>query len=167
MTTSPRTVSLGNGVRVPYAEPTSAAASAKGRGNRRSDTRPEIALRSALHLRGLRFRKDYPIRAPLRRPIRADIAFTRWRLAVFIDGCFWHRCPQHCVAPKTNVDYWIPKLEANASRDLVVTQTLVNEGWRVIRVWEHSSVGEAAQAVESVLDELCGRAAPGPSPPDR
>jgi DNA mismatch endonuclease, patch repair protein len=146
-----RTVGIGGGRRLPYAEPTSAAASAMGRANRRTDTKPETALRSALHRRGLRFRKDHPIRLVGERPIRPDIVFMRQRLAVFVDGCFWHRCPEHCVIPKSNVAYWGPKLEANAERDMHVTQRLQAAGWLVLRIWEHEPVLQAAQRVEGHL----------------
>jgi DNA mismatch endonuclease, patch repair protein len=142
---------MGGGVRLPYAEPTSAAATAMGKANKRSDTKPEIALRSALHRRGHRFRKDYPIRVPGRRPIRPDIVFTRQRLAIFVDGCFWHRCEQHFVMPKSNTAYWDPKFEANVRRDRLVDDVLSRQGWMVLRIWEHTPVDEALSAVEPAL----------------
>src|SRR2546421_1138470 len=76
--------------------------------NRRRDTGPERAVRSLLHARGLRFRVDFPIRAMRERPIRPDIAFPKHQLAVFIDGCFWHACPEHATFPATNREYWLP-----------------------------------------------------------
>lgn len=148
---APRTVSVGNGLRLPYAEPSSPAASAMGRGNRRSDTKPEMDLRSALHRRGLRFRKDLPIRLADARPIRPDVVFTRRRIAVFVDGCFWHRCPEHYVAPKSNIAYWEPKLAANAARDRFVDGLLRQHGWTVIRVWEHEPSEAAAQRIAAVV----------------
>ncbi|WP_255564658.1 very short patch repair endonuclease [Candidatus Mycobacterium methanotrophicum] len=117
---------------------------------RRTDTRPELLLRSALHARGLRFRKDYPVRAE-GRIIRPDIAFTRKGLAVFLDGCFWHGCPEHGRPPKSNNSYWLPKLAKNAQRDREQTRILTDAGWTVIRVWEHVAVEDAVSAVREAL----------------
>ena len=117
---------------------------------RRTDTRPELLLRSALHARGLRFRKDYPIRAE-GRIIRPDVAFTKYRLAVFLDGCFWHGCPEHGRPPRSNKSYWLPKLASNTQRDRDQTRILTEAGWAVIRVWEHVSVGEAVSAIREAL----------------
>jgi DNA mismatch endonuclease, patch repair protein len=120
--------------------------------NRRSDTAPELALRSELHVRGLRFRKDH--RVDLTDcAVRPDVVFTRARVAVFIDGCFWHRCPLHATDPKANSDYWGPKLRANAARDRRVDDALSAAGWTVVRIWEHEDVIDAA-------DRVC-RAFPG------
>lgn len=116
--------------------------------NRRADTRPELELRSALHARGLRFRKDHPLSAPGRRSIRVDVVFTRARMAVFVDGCFWHSCPEHGLIPKANSDYWIPKLRRNRERDQQIDAALEAEGWTVVRVWEHEPVDEAAARIE-------------------
>jgi DNA mismatch endonuclease (patch repair protein) len=121
------------------------------RGNKKRDTKPELALRSALHAAGLRFRVDFPIAVPGRRPIRADIAFTRQRLAVFVDGCFWHRCPDHCSVPVSNRSYWMPKLQRNAERDVETTNALRDATWTVVRVWEHA---DAHRAVETVVTAL-------------
>lgn len=145
---------MGNGIRLPYAEPTSPAATAMGKANRRSDTKPEMALRSELHRRGLRFRKDLPIRVEGHRPIRPDVVFTKKRVAVFVDGCFWHRCEEHCVIPKSNVDYWEPKLEANARRDQMVSSLLQSEGWTVIRVWEHDHPAAVANELVPLLTTM-------------
>ncbi|MCH9732627.1 MAG: very short patch repair endonuclease [Actinomycetia bacterium] len=117
---------------------------------RRTDTRPELLLRSALHARGLRFRKDYAIRAD-GRIIRPDVAFTRYRLAVFLDGCFWHGCPEHGRPPKSNNSYWLPKLAKNAQRDREQAKILTDAGWTVIRVWEHVDVGDAVSIVSRAL----------------
>ena len=119
------------------------------RGNKRTDTKPEIALRAELHRRGLRFRKDYFLSIAGARGVRADIVFTRARVAVFIDGCFWHGCPQHGHAPRRNTGYWGPKLERNRRRDQLVTERLVEADWRVIRLWEHVPPPEAAELVAS------------------
>lgn len=119
--------------------------------NRRRDTSPELALRSLLHGLGLRFRVDYAIRLDGRRPIRADVVFTRQRVAVFVDGCFWHSCPLHGSQPKTNTDYWQPKLQGNRERDALYSRLLEEAGWRVIRIWEHEPPPEAAaRVVEAV-----------------
>jgi DNA mismatch endonuclease (patch repair protein) len=120
------------------------------RGNRRRDTSPERELRSALHRRGWRFRTDCRIRAGSR-TTRPDIAFTRWKLAVFVDGCFWHGCPEHGVAPKSNTTYWSAKLARNVQRDREDTEGLEGAGWTVLRVWEHLDMREALEAVEREL----------------
>jgi DNA mismatch endonuclease (patch repair protein) len=115
------------------------------RGNRSRDTKPEIAVRRDLHRRGLRFRVDYRLQPPLR--TRADIVFTRARVAVFIDGCFWHGCPLHATTPKTNTDYWTPKLERNRARDRETTAALRSHGWTVLRFWEHEESAIVADRV--------------------
>jgi DNA mismatch endonuclease (patch repair protein) len=106
------------------------------RANRREPTQPEAALRSALHRRGLRFRKGYAVEAGGIR-VRPDVTFPRSRVALFVDGCFWHRCEAHRTVPASNVDYWRPKLQRNVDRDRVVDAALASEGWTVIRIWEH------------------------------
>jgi DNA mismatch endonuclease (patch repair protein) len=121
--------------------------------NRRRDTTPEKRLRSILHHRGFRFRVDHPIRVPDRRPIRPDILFTRTRVAVFIDGCFWHGCPQHWKVPKSNSAYWSAKIEQNRQRDVATNRALAKAGWKVIRIWEHEQLPLAVSAVESALHE--------------
>lgn len=121
------------------------------KGNRKRDTRPELALRSALHRRGLRFRRDYPIDVPGRRSIRADVAFTRARVAVFVDGCFWHSCPEHSNTPRANRSYWEPKLARNVRRDAETDAALAAVGWRIIRVWEHEAAEHAAEQVRAAL----------------
>jgi DNA mismatch endonuclease (patch repair protein) len=121
------------------------------RRNPRRDTKPEVAVRSALHARGLRFRKDLPLRLPTR-IVRPDVVFTKAQLALFIDGCFWHRCPLHGNQPRANSDYWGPKLDRNVARDRLVDEALTDEGWRVIRVWEHESAGDVAERVKRALD---------------
>lgn len=119
-------------------------------GNRRTDTGPERRLRSELHHRGLRFRKDLPIELPGGR-VRPDVVFTRSRVAIFIDGCFWHRCPTHGTLPKTNLAFWLPKLEANVRRDRRNDELLQTAGWIVIRIWEHEDASSAATAIAAVL----------------
>lgn len=141
-----RTVALGGGVRVPYPEPTDSAATRVGKGNMRTGTRPEVALRSELHRRGLRFRKDLLV-AVGGRKVRPDVVFTQVRVAVFVDGCFWHGCPEHHVVPRSNRDYWVPKLRRNVERDRATDECLSGAGWLVLRVWEHEDVGSAADLV--------------------
>jgi DNA mismatch endonuclease, patch repair protein len=97
--------------------PSSPAARAIMQRNKRRDSVAEMALRSELHRRGLRFRVDFPIRSDPGRPIRPDIVFTRARLAIFVDGCFWHGCEQHGRTPKSNAGYWEAKIELNQERD--------------------------------------------------
>ncbi|MGI8797169.1 MAG: very short patch repair endonuclease [Acidimicrobiia bacterium] len=126
------------------------------RGNRRRDTKPEVRLRSRLHAGGYRFRVDYRIAAP-QRTVRVDIAFPRHRLAVFVDGCFWHSCPDHGTAPRTNADYWNEKLARNSRRDQAIDAALLADGWEVLRVWEHDPPDDAAAHVTDVLSKLSGR----------
>ncbi len=121
------------------------------RGNRRTDTRPEVALRRELHARGLRFRKDFPVVTETARP-HVDIAFTRSRVAVFVDGCFWHGCPDHGHIPGgKNATYWAAKLTRNAERDARDTEALADAGWTVVRIWEHEPVDTAVSTVLAAL----------------
>ena len=121
----------------PYPTPLSPAVTSSMRGNRRIDTKPEKRLRSTLHRMGYRFRKDYPIAISPKRKCRPDIAFTRIKLAVFIDGCFWHCCPEHGHFPNNNKEYWFNKLTGNKNRDANDSKGLESEGWAVLRIWEH------------------------------
>jgi len=122
--------------------------------NRRRDTRPELLVRRALFANGLRFRVDF---APGRnRRRRADIVFTRTRLAIFIDGCFWHGCPVHATTPKLNADYWRPKLERNVERDRETDEELRSEGWKVARFWEHEDPEAVVEAIRSLIAALEG-----------
>ncbi|MFD6389328.1 very short patch repair endonuclease [Nocardia sp. NPDC060259] len=119
---------------------------------RRTDTKPEVELRSELHRLGYRFRKDFPIAVVGRRPVRPDIVFTARRVAVFVDGCFWHACPEHGRSPTTNEWYWTPKLRRNVTRDREADAALSTAGWTVVRVWEHEPVASALTAVVDKLD---------------
>jgi DNA mismatch endonuclease (patch repair protein) len=118
---------------------------------RQRDTIPERALRSALHRSGFRFRVDHKLPG-LRR--RADIVFPGPRVAVFVDGCFWHGCPEHGTWPKANSEWWRAKIEANRARDADTNEILRAGGWAVVRVWEHEP---AANAAERVADAVCAR----------
>lgn len=122
------------------------------RGYRRTDTKPELQLRSALHRAGYRFRVNYPLRPDTNRPIRPDIVFTKARLAIFVDGCFWHGCPVHGSIPLNNRSAWESKLKANQQRDLKAVQRLTDAGWCAIRLWEHVPVADALATVVTALD---------------
>jgi DNA mismatch endonuclease (patch repair protein) len=144
---------------LPYPHPTTAAVTAVMKGNRRADTRPEVALRSDLHRRGLRFRKDVALR-PAERLRRVDIVFPSVKLAVFVDGCFWHGCPEHGNRPKANTDYWTPKLSRNVARDAEINRELTSAGWSVIRVWEHEDNASAGERIAREHRRLRGRRTP-------
>lgn len=118
--------------------------------NRRTDTKPEVRLRAALHQRGYRFRKDLRLDLPDAR-VRPDIVFTRKRVAVFVDGCFWHLCPLHGRKPKVNDWYWGPKLQRTVERDLAATSALQAADWIVVRVWEHLTVDAAVHEVVQAM----------------
>src|SRR4051812_11339886 len=133
----------------PLALPSSPSVSRRMSRARREDTAPEIALRSELHRRGLRFRVHVPL--PFDRRRRADIAFPAMRVAVFVDGCFWHSCPEHATWPKANAAFWLNKLEGNKRRDVETNEKLRQLGWKPIRIWEHESPIEAADAVEALV----------------
>ena len=116
---------------------------------RNRHTAPELALRRELHRRGLRYRVDLPL-AGLGRA-RPDIVFTRIRVAVFVDGCFWHCCPDHLSFPKTNAQWWREKLATNVKRDRTIDHALTSAGWEVIRIWEHETATAAADRVETAV----------------
>jgi DNA mismatch endonuclease (patch repair protein) len=116
---------------------------------RREHTGPERALRSALHRKGLRFRVQRPLHFDTRR--KADIVFVRARIAVFVDGCFWHSCPEHATYPKANKQFWREKLRRNRERDAETDSHLAADGWLVIRVWEHEDSVAAAERVASAV----------------
>jgi DNA mismatch endonuclease (patch repair protein) len=121
-------------------------------GAARRDTAPELALRRELHRRGRRYR--VVVRVPGRNRRTIDIAFTRAKLAVFIDGCFWHGCPVHGTTPTHNSGWWTTKLAANYGRDRDTDEHLAREGWAVLRIWEHVPAVEAADQVEAALEGL-------------
>lgn len=123
------------------------------RANRRADTGPERALRSELHRLGLRFRKDLRLRFA-GSSVRPDIVFTKARIAVFVDGCFWHQCPEHGRMPKANRDYWMPKLMRNVERDRANDAALVDNGWTVLRFFEHVPAEAAALSVRGAMRGL-------------
>jgi DNA mismatch endonuclease (patch repair protein) len=128
---------------------TDAKTSARLSKQRRRDTKPEVALRRELHRRGLRYFVD---RAPLKgMRRRADLVFPRRKVAVYVDGCFWHSCPVHATKPRNNAQWWADKLAANVARDRDTDTRLIEEGWRVVRIWEHEDPVVAAQRV---VDDL-------------
>lgn len=114
---------------------------------RRTNTKPEIALRSALHAAGHRYRKDLRLTLASGVRPRPDIVFTRRKVAVFVDGCFWHACPMHFSPPRKNPDYWGPKITRNIERDQRYNEALRSEGWTVVRIWEHQPLPEALEQV--------------------
>ena len=116
---------------------------------RRRDTAPEITVRRKLHALGVRFRVDVPPEPDLR--IRGDLVWRGRKVVVFIDGCFWHACPQHATWPKTNASWWRTKIRANVERDRRADQTLRERGWTVLRFWEHE---ETDLIVSTILAEL-------------
>jgi DNA mismatch endonuclease (patch repair protein) len=120
---------------------------------RRRDTGPEREIRSRLHREGLRFRVDFSIslNAEAAKRARPDIVFTRQRLAIFIDGCFWHACPEHGRKPTKNQQYWSPKIARNVQRDEEQTTALKTEGWKVLRIWAHTPAAEAADLIQQAL----------------
>jgi DNA mismatch endonuclease (patch repair protein) len=113
------------------------------------DTRIEVELRRALFAAGLRYRVH---RRPLKSVRReADIVFTSAKVAVFVDGCFWHGCPEHATWPKNNAEFWRTKIETNRRRDLDTDAKLADAGWLAVRVWEHESAATAAARVQEVV----------------
>ncbi|WP_432981594.1 very short patch repair endonuclease [Dactylosporangium sp. CA-233914] len=115
----------------------------------RSHTAPEVAARHALHVRGIRYRLHVPVPGLPRRSI--DICFAGRKVAVFIDGCFWHGCPVHATAPKSNAAWWRAKLVANRQRDTDTTAHLEKLGWLVLRFWAHESPETIANHVQDVI----------------
>lgn len=135
-----------------YPAPLNEGRSRNMQANRRSDTKPEVALRSALHARGYRFRKDHRLDLEGGVRVRPDIVFTKRKVAVFVDGCFWHVCPEHGRQPTTNEWYWAPKLRRNMERDRTADAALSAAGWRVVRLWEHEPLTAAVDAVVAAID---------------
>lgn len=111
----------------------------------RGDTKPELALRRELHRRGMRYRVGYR-----RLPGTPDIAFTRAKIAVFVDGCFWHACPIHGTLPKNNREWWRAKLARNTERDRKKDEELIELGWLPLHYWEHDDIDDIADEIEWV-----------------
>jgi DNA mismatch endonuclease (patch repair protein) len=130
-------------------EPSSPGVQKRMRATRRRDTPLELEVRSLLHRAGFRFRVD--TRALPEARSRADIVFPKRRVAVFVDGCFWHSCPIHGSQPKANAEWWREKLAANRARDTRATLELRRAGWTVVRIWEHEAAEEAVKDICAVL----------------
>ncbi|WAM18122.1 very short patch repair endonuclease [Rhodococcus sp. JS3073] len=128
---------------------TDPATSARMRAQRRRDTAPELALRRELHRRGVRYYVDRAPMKGIRR--RADLVFPRRKVAVYVDGCFWHSCPQHATFPKSNAQWWAEKLAGNVTRDRDTDTRLADAGWTVVRIWEHENPAVAADRVQEAL----------------
>jgi DNA mismatch endonuclease (patch repair protein) len=123
-------------------------------GNRKRDTRPEMAVRRAVHRLGLRYRVA-------RRPLpgqrfTADLVFPAARVAVFVDGCFWHGCPEHFTPPRTNASYWGPKIARNQARDAAAMAALQAAGWIGLRIWEHEPPDLAARCIAETVRDAQG-----------
>lgn len=132
-------------------KPSSQAASDRMAATGQRDTKAELKIRKVLYARGLRYRVDYPI---LKNPQRrADLAFLGPKVAVFVDGCFWHGCPEHGTWPKANAEFWRDKIETNQQRDRDTNRRLEADGWHVIRIWEHEEAeGAANKVAQAVLN---------------
>jgi DNA mismatch endonuclease (patch repair protein) len=126
--------------------------------NRSRDTKPEMVLRRAVHAMGLRYRVSFRPLPGLRRT--ADLVFTRAKVAVFVDGCFWHGCADHHVAAKTNARFWADKVRQNRERDADTNARLNSAGWLVLRFWEHEELSDAAETVAQFVRERSGAAHP-------
>jgi DNA mismatch endonuclease, patch repair protein len=113
------------------------------------DTKAELLVRRELHRRGLRFRVDRSVLTGVRR--RADIVFGPARVVVFVDGCFWHGCPEHATWPTHNAEFWREKIETNRRRDRDTDVRLANAGWKVVRVWEHEDPHRVAASIERLV----------------
>lgn len=133
-----------------YPAPLNAGRSRNMQANKRAGTKPEARLRSALHALGYRFRKDLRLDLGTTK-VRPDIVFTRRKVAVFVDGCFWHACPDHGRIPGRNAWYWEPKLARNVERDRQADAALAANGWAVVRLWEHVQLTEAIAEIEHAI----------------
>ncbi|MFG2022932.1 very short patch repair endonuclease [Streptomyces sp. NPDC048825] len=122
------------------------------------NTTPEIAVRRLLHASGLRYRVNVQVPGMPRRTI--DIVFTKAKIAIFLDDCFWHGCPEHATQPKANAEWWRAKLDRNVARDLETTEHLTAAGWTVLRFWEHESAENVARRITASVTSK-------PASPDR
>ena|ERR1035437_10943544 len=117
---------------------------------RGSNTKPEIALRKRLWKKGYRYRlKNRDI------PGNPDISFRTMKIAVFVDGCFWHKCPDHFVQPENNRSFWLEKILSNVKRDTKVNRILSDQGWTVLRFWEHDikkNISEVVKIISSTIE---------------
>ncbi|GAA1893178.1 very short patch repair endonuclease [Streptomyces durmitorensis] len=132
------------------AKPSSPAISARMSRQARRDTAPELAVRRLLHAAGHRYSLNVRVPDMPRRTI--DIAFPRAKVAVFLDGCFWHGCPEHATQPKANAEWWRTKLDRNIARDLETSEHLAESGWIVLRFWEHEAPDRVARRVAATVE---------------
>ena len=134
---------------MPRIQPSSQEASRRMAKVRQKGTGAEMALRRELYRRGLHYRVDFEV---LKKPRRvADIAFPRLMIAIFVDGCFWHECPEHATWPKQNAEFWRQKIEANRLRDADTNEWLRSIGWTVLRFWEHEPASNAADTIAKLI----------------
>jgi DNA mismatch endonuclease (patch repair protein) len=131
--------------------PSSAAVSSRMSRQARNDTAPELELRRELHRRGLRYRVSPRVVPGLR--TRPDIVFGPTKVAVYVDGCFWHSCPLHATSPASNAEWWREKLDRNVARDRATDAKLTEAGWVAVRVWEHEDPTIAADRIEELVWE--------------
>jgi DNA mismatch endonuclease, patch repair protein len=146
-------VAVGEAAAWPPLVPSSAAVSARMSRFPRRDTAPEVGLRRLLHARGMRYRVNLPVPGLARRTI--DIAFPRAKVAVFVDGCYWHGCPQHGRLPRSNREWWAEKLRRNQARDAHTAEHLSSIGWLVLRLWAHEEPSGAADTVARIVNQAC------------
>lgn len=141
--------------------PTASSPSVSARMSRQGsrDTQPELTVRRLLHADGLRYRVQFPVPGMPRRSM--DIAFSKLRIAVFLDGCYWHGCPEHATHPRANAEWWRAKLDRNIARDRETTDHLAAVGWVVMRFWEHEAADDVARRIEAEV--LSRRSASGGS----
>lgn len=118
---------------------------------RRKDTALEMSVRRELHAAGVRYRVDVRPEPDLR--TRGDIVWRGHRVVVFLDGCFWHRCPEHSTTPKNNSAWWADKIESNVKRDREADERLRERGWRVLRFWEHENAADIVERIVAELDD--------------
>jgi DNA mismatch endonuclease (patch repair protein) len=130
-------------------KPSSLGVSARMSRQASRDTAPEVAVRRLLHAAGHRYRLHRPVPGLPRRTI--DIVFPGPKIAVFLDGCFWHGCPQHATHPKANAEWWRTKLDRNIARDIETTARLTDQGWTVLRFWEHEDPVDVAAAIRAAV----------------
>ena len=131
--------------------PSSEVASRRMQSVGQRDTAAEMEIRRRVHAKGLRYRVNHPV---LQKPRRtADLAFTKAHVAVLVDGCFWHGCPEHGTSSKSNVKFWREKIEANKKRDMDTNERLEAAGWKVIRFWEHEDPERAADTIVRTVRE--------------
>lgn len=134
-----------------YPYPSSPAVSMRMKANRSQDTGPELKLRRALHRSGLRYCVNRRLSVDEGRPIAIDIVFPRLKIAVFVDGCFWHGCREHRTLPSSNRTYWEPKIARTIQRDLDTSDRLSRAGWAVVRIWEHEDISAARDRISALV----------------